>query len=144
MFHFSGRFLRSFGSHGSGDGQFDKPYYIHITRDNKCLVSDSSNHRIQVFDSNGLFLFKFGREGSAPGELKSPRGVTTDTEGFVLVADAGNSRVQVYRGDGTFVCAFGSAGSEPGRFRGIEALAVVHKTGELIVCDKENNRVQIF
>lgn len=49
VFHLSGRFLRSFGAHGSGDGQFDKPYYIHITRDNKVLVSDSSNHRIQVF-----------------------------------------------------------------------------------------------
>jgi tripartite motif-containing protein 71 len=45
----SGRFLRSFGTHGTRDGQFDKPFYVHITKDNKVLVSDSSNHRIQVF-----------------------------------------------------------------------------------------------
>ncbi len=49
VFHMSGRFLRSFGTHGTRIGQFDKPYYIHITKDNKVLVSDCSNHRIQVF-----------------------------------------------------------------------------------------------
>ena len=49
VFHSSGKFLRSFGRTGSRDGEFDKPYFIHITRENLILVSDSSNHRIQVF-----------------------------------------------------------------------------------------------
>lgn len=75
--------------------------------------------------------------------MKTPRGVTTDSEGFILVADSGNSRVQVFRGDGTFLAGFGSNGSDPGRFKGIEALGFA-KNGDLIVCDRENNRVQIF
>lgn len=55
VFHLSGRFLRAFGTHGTNRGQFDKPCFIHITRDNKILISDSSNHRVQVF---GKFCFK--------------------------------------------------------------------------------------
>jgi hypothetical protein len=54
VYGINGRFLRAFGTHGSGNGQFDKPHYVHITRDNRVLVSDSSNHRIQFF---GSFLF---------------------------------------------------------------------------------------
>jgi DNA-binding beta-propeller fold protein YncE len=54
VFNLSGKFLRSFGQLGSNQGQFDKPYYIHISKDDKVFVSDSANHRIQVF---GLLIF---------------------------------------------------------------------------------------
>lgn len=49
MFHLSGKFLRAFGKLGTNRGQFDKPYYVHVTRENRVLVSDCSNHRVQVF-----------------------------------------------------------------------------------------------
>jgi hypothetical protein len=43
--------MRSFGVFGNRPGQFDKPYYVHVTSENKVLVSDCSNHRIQIFGS---------------------------------------------------------------------------------------------
>jgi len=59
------------------------------------IVSDSGNHRVQVFDKYGRFLFKFGREGSADGLFKYPRGVAVDRHGNIVIGDSGNNRVQV-------------------------------------------------
>ena len=56
VFHISGRFLRSFGVHGAGRGQFDKPHYIHITKDSRVLVSDCLNNRVQIFGKRRLDL----------------------------------------------------------------------------------------
>ena len=87
----------------------------------------------------------FGSEGEADGEMRHPRGITTDADGFILVADSGNSRIQVFRPDNfLYVTQFGSAGTESGKFRGIEGITVNHKNGDVIVCDKENHRVQIL
>ncbi len=87
----------------------------------------------------------FGAEGSDPGQMKHPRGITTDAEGFILVADSGNSRIQVFRPDTfMYVTHFGGAGTESGRFRGLEGITVNHRNGDVIVCDKENHRVQIL
>jgi tripartite motif-containing protein 71 len=36
-------------------------------------VSDSNNHRIQIFDVNGRVLTTFGTEGSEEGQFKFPR-----------------------------------------------------------------------
>lgn len=66
-----------------------------------------------------------------------------DIIGFILVADSGNSRIQVIRPDGSFVCEFGSSGTESGKFKGLEGLTIT-STGDVVVCDKENHRIQIL
>lgn len=38
---------------------------------------------------------------------------------------------------------FGSAGTENGQFMGIEGIQVAHN-GDIIICDRENHRIQIF
>jgi DNA-binding beta-propeller fold protein YncE len=55
-----GQVLLSWGSKGSGDGQFDDPTSVVIDpTTNKVYVADPRNKRIQVFDSNGKFLTKW-------------------------------------------------------------------------------------
>ena len=109
------------------------------------MVSDCSNHRVQIFDTMGVYLSSFGSEGTGQGQFKHPRGITTDSEGFILVADSGNNRVQVFRGDGdhAFVTSFGSQGSDSGKFRGLEGISC-KSNGDVLVCDKENHRIQIL
>jgi sugar lactone lactonase YvrE len=55
-----GQILSSWGSEGSGDGQFSGLSSVAVdpTTD-KVYVADSLNRRIQVFDSNGKFLTKW-------------------------------------------------------------------------------------
>ena len=47
IFNADGDYLSSYGGPGSGDGQFDHPYYIGYTS-GKLYIADSWNHRVQV------------------------------------------------------------------------------------------------
>ena len=51
----------SFGSNGSGPGQFDGPYDIAVDKETGTVaVSDYENKRIQLFASNGRYLREIG------------------------------------------------------------------------------------
>src|SRR5439155_25652794 len=55
-----GHVLSSWGSKGSGDGQFNDPTSVAVdSTSNKVYVADPRNSRIQVFDPNGKFLTKW-------------------------------------------------------------------------------------
>jgi hypothetical protein len=43
-----GSHVRTIGSRGSGNGQFDGPYGVLIDSQGRIIVSDFMNHRIQV------------------------------------------------------------------------------------------------
>ncbi len=59
-FNSDGQVLASWGSEGSGDGQFKGLSSVAIDpMNNKVYAADPLNSRIQVFDSNGKFLTKW-------------------------------------------------------------------------------------
>ena len=61
----SGKFLHKFGQQGSGQGQFNGPWGVIIDSNNKMIVSDYNNHRIQIFNENGGWLLTIDGKGSA-------------------------------------------------------------------------------
>lgn len=65
--------------------------------DDKFIVTDSGNHRIQVFNSSGQFLFKFGSKGSSVGQFNYPCGIAFNsiTNQIVIVEYDGN-RFQIF------------------------------------------------
>lgn len=66
--------------------------------DRTVYVTDTFNHRIQVFDSEGNYETTFGEKGVDDGEFIAPQGITVGPNGNLLyVADAGSNRVQVFR-----------------------------------------------
>ncbi len=81
-------------------------------------VSDTTNSRIQKFDSNGNFIAKWGSsqvgsyggsaESSGNGEFNRPIGIATDASSNVYVADTGNSRIQKFSSDGAFIAKWGT------------------------------------
>ena len=66
VFSPSGEKLRSFGTHGSGQGQFNGPCGIAVDGEGNILVADFINHRIQKFTAEGQFLAAVGTYGSGP------------------------------------------------------------------------------
>ncbi len=87
-----------FGIIGSDNGEFDEPYGVAYDPNNdRIIVADSNNHRVQVFDKHGNFLFTFGIIGSDNGEFDEPYGVAYDPNNDrIIVADSNNHRVQVF------------------------------------------------
>ncbi|XP_075237068.1 tripartite motif containing protein thin isoform X2 [Lycorma delicatula] len=137
------RQLFKIGSRGSEPGCFTWPRGIAVGPDNSIVVADSSNHRVQVFDSNGIFVKEFGTYGNGEGEFDCLAGVAVNRIGQFIIADRYNHRIQVFDPAGRFLRTFGSQGTADGRFNypwGITTDAL----GFIYVCDKENHRVQVF
>jgi DNA-binding beta-propeller fold protein YncE len=142
-FSADGSFLMSWGSSGSGDGQFQSPSGIAVDADGSVYVADTHNQRIQKFDANGTFLTKWGSFGTGDGEFAFPAKVAVDALGNVYVADFHNSRIQKFDSSGSFLTKWGSEGSVAGEFQGAAAVAV-DAVANVYVADAGNNRIQKF
>ena len=91
-----GSVVKTFGSMGSGAGEFSVPAGITFL-DGKATVCDLNNGRLQTFDSDGNFLSEIGSQGDGPGCFANPNAICVDaTSEHVFVAEASNKRVQVF------------------------------------------------
>jgi len=142
-FDANGYFVTSWGSYGSGDGQFSNPYGIVVDATGNVYVADVNNHRIQKFSSTGVFLTKWGTNGSGNGQLYWPKGIALDSAGNVYVTDTQNNRIQKFSSDGTFITKWGSTGTATGQFNNPNGIAI-DSSGDVYVTEINNNRVQKF
>jgi streptogramin lyase len=138
-----GSFLTTWGSLGSGDGQFKGPSGVAVDANGHVFVADENNDRIQRFDDNGVFQTAWGSLGSADGAFTNPTGVAVDANGNVFVADMGNDRIQKFDGGGTFLTKWGSTGGADGQFASPQSVAA-DGSGHVFVADTSNHRVQKF
>lgn len=140
------RHVRSFGSNGTGDGEFNFPRGLALNDEGHLFVCDACNHRIQIFDTRSGFAFmgQFGEPGIEAGQLDEPIDVAINRRGQVLVIDA-QHRVQVFDPRGMFVCTFGekSQRKEAGKLKHPISIAVDDEDA-VFVSDQGNHRVQVF
>lgn len=92
----SGDELAHWGSHGSGPGQFDRPQGVAADASGNVYVTDTYNHRVQVFDNDGTFLLEWGGYGFGPGQFYRPMGIGVAADGKIYVGDTWGGRVQVF------------------------------------------------
>lgn len=93
-----GTLVKSWGSLGSGDGEFSAtgPMRLTITANSHVYVTDPDNNRVQEFTSDGTFVSKWGAAGSGAGQFNQPYGIASDGKGDMYVTDYGNNRIQRY------------------------------------------------
>ena len=89
----TGKTVMIFGSKGRDDGQFFFAAGIALDSTGHIYVTDSSNHRVQIFDANGNFISKFGSPGNGDGQFNVPLGIELDSADNIYVTDSGNDRV---------------------------------------------------
>jgi DNA-binding beta-propeller fold protein YncE len=77
-----GRLLFSWGEPGSGPGQFNLPHGIAVDREERVLVADRENSRIQIFDARGRFQEEWT-------DVARPMQVFLDHQDRVFVVEVG-------------------------------------------------------
>ena len=128
----------SFGSAGSGNGQFDNPDGVAIDpKSHHIVVADGHNQRIQIFDSAGNYLSQFATIGA----FADPVAVAIDpTTGNIFVTVEESLEVQEFDSAGNFLSEFGA-----GLFHGIpEGIAVDPATHNVFVSDTFGDQVLVF
>ena len=125
---------QSWGSTGSGTGQFSTVRCVAVGPDGRIYATDYGNDRVQVFEPDGTFVRQWGG-------LNSPWGITLSSTGRVFVTEAYG--IQVFESDGTFVRQWGGSGSGDGQFMLPKGVALA-PDGRVFVADTGNHRIQIF
>ena len=140
-----GKKIKTIGTRGSGDGEFNVPLQAAVAGDGILYVLDAGNFRVQAFDKDGNFIRAFGRPGVYPGNLARPRGIAVDESGNVYVTDASFNNFQVFQPDGQLLLAVGqgSGESNPGRYGLLSGIAA-DETGRIYVVDQLFNKVEVF
>ena len=123
VFDQCGHEKKTFGSYGSGDGQFSGPLGISIKGD-VMYVADFGNHRIQKLTTGGQFLQRFGQHGSGQGQFDGPRSVIVDQRDRMIVADSGNDRVVVLDQNGSWLLTINGNVSGAQSFKNPRGLAL--------------------
>jgi outer membrane protein assembly factor BamB len=103
IFTTDGTFVESWGSSGSGKGQFDltrangDPYgMIAFTSDGDFFLLDVGNRRVQHFSRDRKFVSAWGSFGAGPGQFSDPVSLALDKDGNVNVLDNARGVIETY------------------------------------------------
>lgn len=139
----NGKWVKNWGSTGTGEGQFRVVHGIAIDAANNVYVADRDNRRIQVFDTEGNFKTQFRNVG-APWAIC----ITPGARQFLYVSNSNPPNNLDYDGeilkmtlDGRIVGKFGRAGKLLKEFGTVNAIDC-RTENELYVGELGNWRVQ--
>jgi sugar lactone lactonase YvrE len=85
---FTGKWVygSTWGSKGSGNGQFSRPIAIATDSEGNVWVQEQGNQRVQEFTSSGAYITKF----TSWFEFERPGGIATDAAGNIFVSNIFN------------------------------------------------------
>lgn len=152
-----GHFLGSWG-----EGVFAHPHGITITGD-IVYAADDTDHTVRKFNLDGKLLMTLGtvnvpsdtgyrsddpaslttiQRGAGP--FNRPTRLSVAPNGELYVSDGyGNARIHRFTADGKLIGSWGEPGTGPSQFN-LPHSVWVHRDGRVFVCDRENDRIQIF
>jgi sugar lactone lactonase YvrE len=145
VFDRDGTFLTTWG-----DGVL-APYQAHgifIDKDDNVYCTDAANHCVHKFNAQGEHLWTLGTPGRRAAVDGAPFNMPTDlavaSSGELFISDGyGNARVHKFSPVGELIHSWGERGTGPGQFS-ISHCVRLDRRDRAWVCDRENNRIQIF
>jgi DNA-binding beta-propeller fold protein YncE len=151
-----GDFVRSWG-----EGLFTmRAHGITMAPDDTIWFTDDGDQTVRRFDRDGRLLATIGTSGRASDTgydgrtvvsitrggppFNRPTSLAVAPNGDLYVSDGyGNARVHQFSSGGELLRSWGEPGTGPGQFMLPHSVAA-HRDGRVFVCDRENDRVQIF
>jgi DNA-binding beta-propeller fold protein YncE len=142
------------------------PHGCFVDKDNNIWIAGNNDGIVQKWTHDGkTMLLQIGRKGvcdngqekcgepggnNSPTLLNEPADIAIDpANGDIYIADGyGNHRVVVFDAEGKFLRQWGEAGADKGLFAliggGHPHCAIFDRDGLLYVCDRGNDRIEVF
>jgi sugar lactone lactonase YvrE len=136
-----GTFVRSYGA-----GEIFDSHGIAIDALDRTWVADRDAHQIVAFDRMGQVTMRLGERHNPHWEapFNHPTRAAVARDGAIFIADGyGNARIHEFSAEGAFRSSFGEIGDGPRQFMTPHSV-IVDRLERLLVCDRENDRVQVF
>ena len=155
VFDREGNYLDSWGT-----GFIVEPHTIYIGPDDVIYLADRGAHVALKLTQAGAVLLELGKRGQpsdtgctedegevlrAAGPFNRPTRLSPSPSGDLYVSDGyRNSRVHRFAAGGSLLTSWGEPGrTAPGEFYSPHSLWI-DRDGLVYVCDRRNNRIQIF
>ena len=132
----NGKFLLTWGTPGTGNGQFNTPHSITVDRNRRVYVSDRANNRVQVFDENGKYLDQFPN-------IAQPYHIRISNDGYLWAFSGPLDKFLKYDLQGHLLYAWGTHGTEPGLFWAVHQFSS-DSEGNLYTAEVFGGRPQKF
>jgi DNA-binding beta-propeller fold protein YncE len=133
-----GKFLKAWGTKGTGPGEFGELHSIAMDSKERIFVADRGNNRIQIFDKDGNFIAQWAQFGR-------PSGLYIDSKDNLYVADntgaTGGIRIGSAR-EGSVSGFVPDADSDPKR--GADEDVAVDSQGNLYTAETPRRSVKKF
>ena len=157
-----GEWVASWGSLGSGPGQFDTPHGIAVSPADEIYVADRGNRRIQVFEPDGTYIREFvvdvpvdvtrgkvvyggenpnGTRGALAPGAPDALCMTPGPNPVLFIGDVYPSRIYKVSLEGKVLGVYGQPGRNLGEFGWIHGIACPSED-EIWVAELINWRVQ--
>jgi DNA-binding beta-propeller fold protein YncE len=151
--------VTSFGSAGTGPGQFEGPRGISVSQDTLTVwVADDTSNRVSVFtrpnatSTTYTFQTAFGSPGSALNQFQAPHAIYVSRDGLsASIADTENCRIVTWirtsatSTDWTPQAAFGTGcGPNADEFDEPKGVIVNGNNTTAWVSDQSNNRISVW
>ena len=131
------RHVFTFGSSGTGQGQFDDPFDIAVCdKSGNVAVADCQNNRVQLFTSAGNFLREFGHNANGSPRLDEPFSVAFTRSGEIVVVHSGT--ISFFTEGCHFITHIIND-----QLKSPWALSVA-RDGHLIVCDNGDKAIKVL
>ncbi len=134
--HFApgGRLLYSWGQPGHQAGQLNLPHSLVVDSQDRLIVVDRENHRLQLFDQQGSLLEVW------PG-FHQPMDICLDSRGIIYVAEVAQ-HISILSMNGAILARWGECGHDLGQFGSFLHAICVDSQGDLYIADE--GRLQKF
>ena len=140
-----GKFMFDFGKEGD-PGKETRPGYMNNVHgvaydlaNNRVVVNDRDNHRIQTFDPMGNYIQEF-KINVEPSSLHF---VYIFDDGNPVVFDRNTHKMVKYTLDGKLIYSWGTIGDFPGTLWGVHGMAT-DQEGNMYVAEVDSGRFQKF
>jgi peptidylglycine monooxygenase len=127
-------------------GILEDAHHIYISPNDRVFLADRDAQQVLIYNTEGELLQALGTRyrASLQAPFNHPSDAAVAPSGDIYISDGyANSSVHRFSSSGRFISSFGSPGRGPGQFNVPHSIRISND-GRVYVCDRENNRVQVF